>query len=269
MKNKSKGQLALTIASIVLCVIFGLTLIFNLTIVIKGSINPDEPPSVFGVTPLVVTSGSMSGDAKEHIEVNDLIFIKDFKFEELEVGDVITFHHGRSYTTHRIVREGVDEKTGERVFYTKGDANNTEDQPQNPVVKKENIKGVYTGQRAPIIGGFILFMQKPIGIVTVIVVPIIAWIVCDAIFKRKNDKQTKDKTAELEAELERLRAAAAQAASAPATPVETPVETPTETPVETPVESPVETPAEEPVETLVETPAEAPVETPTEETKEA
>ena len=41
------------------------------------------PPSVLGVTPLVVMSGSMSDEAEDHIEVGDLIFIDKISTDEL------------------------------------------------------------------------------------------------------------------------------------------------------------------------------------------
>ena len=72
-KNKASKKI-LFIAGAVLCCIFALMLVCNLTIIIKGVINPETPPSVFGVTPMVVQSGSMSGSAEDHIEVGVLIF---------------------------------------------------------------------------------------------------------------------------------------------------------------------------------------------------
>lgn len=73
-EKKSGIQSAMSIVGSILCVIFGLMLLCNLTIIIKGTINPEVPPSVLGITPMVVQSGSMSGDAPDHIEVGDLIF---------------------------------------------------------------------------------------------------------------------------------------------------------------------------------------------------
>jgi len=48
-----------TAIGITLCVIFCLLLACNLTIIIKGSLYPDNPPSVLSITPMVVLSGSM------------------------------------------------------------------------------------------------------------------------------------------------------------------------------------------------------------------
>ena len=116
---KTKADLTKTIIGIVLCVVFGFILICNMTIIIKGVVNPDEPPAIFGTRPIVVLSGSMSGEEDGHIEIGDLVFVKDVKFSDLKLGDVVTFKDGGSYTTHRII--GADEKG----IITKGDSNNT------------------------------------------------------------------------------------------------------------------------------------------------
>ena len=101
-KNKASKKI-LFIAGAVLCCIFALMLVCNLTIIIKGVINPETPPSVFGVTPMVVQSGSMSGSAEDHIEVGDLIFTVKPNTAELKKGDITSFMEGDIAVTHRIV----------------------------------------------------------------------------------------------------------------------------------------------------------------------
>lgn len=183
-----------------LCVVFGFMLICNLTIIIKGTIFPERPPSVLGVTPMVVLSGSMSGDAKDHIEVGDLIFVGKAEASELEEGDVIAFREGKVVVTHRIIEVKQDEN-GEPLFVTKGDANNTED--QNPVTA-DNLVGIYKS-RIPKVGDFALFMQTPLGMIIFIGVPVLAFIVYDIIRRQKYANQENKRTAEMEAEIARLR----------------------------------------------------------------
>lgn len=206
--NKEKSSTthkALTAIGAVLCVVFGFMLICNLTIIVKGTLYPEKPPSVLGTTPLVVLSGSMSGDAPDHIEVGDLIFVGKADPEELEVGDVIAFMQGKTVITHRIIEIQTGD-SGERIYYTKGDANNAAD--QSPV-SENNLVGIYKG-RIPKVGDFAIFMQTPLGMVIFIGIPLAAFIIYDVIRRQRYAAMENKKTAELEAELERLRALAGE-----------------------------------------------------------
>ena len=190
----------LSILGVILCIVFGFMLICNLTIIIKGTIAPEKPPSVLGVTPMVVLSGSMSGDAEDHIEAGDLIFVNKAEASELEVGDVIAFMEGKIVVTHRIIDIQKDENN-KYVFRTKGDANNAED--QRPVTE-DNLVGIYK-TRIPKLGDFALFLQTPLGMVIFIGIPVFAFIIYDIIRRQQYMNRENKKTAEMEAELERLR----------------------------------------------------------------
>ena len=193
-------QKVLTGVSILLCIVFSFMLICNMTIIIKGTLYPERPPSVLGITPMVVLSGSMSGDAEDHIEVGDLIFVGKTEAEELEVGDVIAFMEGKVVVTHRIIEVQTGEN-GEPMFITKGDANNAQD--QRPVTAN-NLVGIYKA-RIPKVGDFALFLQTPMGMVLFIGLPLLAFIIYDIIRRQQYVRKESKKTAELEAELERLR----------------------------------------------------------------
>lgn len=205
-KEKSSAtHKGLTIVGIILCVVFGFMLICNLTIIIKGTLYPEKPPAVLGNTPLVVLSGSMSGDAPDHIEVGDLIFVGKVEPEDLEVGNIIAFMQGKTVITHRIIDIQTGE-SGELLFYTQGDANNAPD--QSPVAESKLV-GIYKG-RIPKVGDFAMFMQTPLGMIIFIGVPLAAFIIYDVIRRQRYAAKESKKTAELEAELERLRALAGE-----------------------------------------------------------
>lgn len=163
MTEKKKSGAALQILGAVLCVVFGFFLVCNIVIIVKGTLHPETPPTVLGVAPMVVLSGSMSGTAEDHIEVGDLIFTKQADIDELKVGDVVAFMDGSIVVTHRIVSISADRTE----FVTKGDANNTEDEP----ISADQIIGQYSG-RIPKVGDFALFLQKPLGMVIFIGVPV-------------------------------------------------------------------------------------------------
>lgn len=199
-KGRSLSQKILSGVGIALCVLFGFMLVCNLAIIIKGYVAPEKPPSVFGITPMVVLSGSMSGDAPDHIETGDLVFISKADPEELKKGDIIAFMEGSTTVTHRIVR--VETTTGgELRWITKGDANNAEDRN---AVTEENLVGIYSF-RIPYLGNLAMFLQQPVGMLIFIGVPCLAFILYDIIRRRRSAAKQSEKATELEAELERLR----------------------------------------------------------------
>lgn len=108
-------------------------------------------PSVFGYSVLIIASPSMTGA----IEAGDAIIIKHS--DSYAVGDVITyFPTDESFSvTHRIVRTEGDK------FYTKGDANPSED--PDPVLI-EQIAGK-VAVKLNKVGYFIEWLKSPVGII--------------------------------------------------------------------------------------------------------
>lgn len=206
MPQKKKGSKVLTVISACVCVVLALILVCNLTIIVKGTINPEMPPSVLGTTPLVVLSGSMSGDAVDHIEVGDLIFATKADPEQLQEGDVISFMESETtVVTHRIIEVGKSED-GKIQWKTKGDANNAED--KKPVTEDQLIGKYKT--RIPKAGDFAMFMQTPIGMMIFVGVPVFGYIIYDIIRRRRQAQKEDTTRAEMEAEIERLKALAGE-----------------------------------------------------------
>jgi len=203
-QNKKKSRVV-TIISAFICVILSVILLSNIIIIVKGALNPERPPSAFGVTSMIVLSGSMSGDAPDHIEVGDLIITKSVDPETLKVGDVITYmEQGTTAVTHRII--GVNDDGS---FKTKGDANNAED--REPVLP-EKIVGKYIF-RIPKLGDIAMFAQTPFGMMVFIGIPLLAYILLDMAVrskqnkrKKKADEQAKEEADKLKEEVERLKA---------------------------------------------------------------
>ena len=189
-----------SVVGLILCIVFGFMLICNLTIIVKGTIAPEKPPSVLGVTPMVVLSGSMSGTAEDHIEVGDLIFVGKADPDKLQAGDVIAFMDGKVVVTHRIL-EVQTRDDGKLQYITKGDANNSAD--LRPV-HEDNLVGIYKA-RIPKLGDFALFLQTPLGMVLFIALPLIAFILYDIIRRQQYANKEAKRTSELEEELARLR----------------------------------------------------------------
>ena len=200
-----QNRWVLTAAGVIFCILLGFLLLCNLTIIIKGTLYPEKPPSVLGITPMVVLSGSMSGEAEDHIEMGDLIFVRKASPEELKTGDIIAYISGGSTVTHRIT--AIDTaQDGSLLFTTKGDANNAEDTQQ---VTENQLVGVYQG-RIPKAGDFALFLQTPLGMLLFIGVPLLAFIIYDILRRQRYASQEQKKAQEMEAELARLRSLAGE-----------------------------------------------------------
>ena len=119
-------------------------------------------------TPLVVvTSESMVPT----LNVGDLLILKHVPEDDLKVGDIIVYEdswYTAAPIVHRIVR--IEEINGVKHFYTKGDANPTED-PGDRVY--DEITGVVVF-KIPWVGNISLFlrglMSTPAGIALIIII---------------------------------------------------------------------------------------------------
>lgn len=147
--------------------------------------------------------------------VGDLIYVKEVNPATIKEGDVITFIVNEDLVvgTHRVVR--VDSEN--RRFYTKGDANDIEDQAP---VHFNNVIGVPQFS-IPKLGYVSDFVQNPPGMYITIGVGIVLILLVflpDMLGKKKEDEENQetaaqteiDATAEenerLKAEIERLKA---------------------------------------------------------------
>lgn len=203
------------IVGVLLIVIFLPIIIVNIVIVVKSAIHPDQIPMVFDTAPLIVLSPSMTIDKKTGtgaFNEGDLIFIRKVNPENLNVGDIITYKEDDGLiVTHRIIAMYDQEGNhlmydGEKALETKGDYNS----PVVSTIKYSQIIGIYKSRIAGI-GNMAMFLQTPMGILTLLGIPLFVILLVDWITKNKEKKKNEKKTAELEAELSLLKQA--QAAS--------------------------------------------------------
>ena len=164
-RKKSTLQRITSGIAIVVSILLIPILIANLVIIVKGSLNPEEIPTVMGYAPMAVVTDSMNTGKSDAIKAGDMVVTKKTNVDKLAVGDIIMFKNNQSAIIHRIV--GYNEATN--TFTTKGDANNTED--IDPVQKK-NIIGKYM-LRVPKVGDLILFSRTPLGMLICIALPIL------------------------------------------------------------------------------------------------
>lgn len=184
----------------VLFVLFGAIIVLNVTIIIKGVMNPEVPPSICGITPLVVQSGSMSGVQEGHIELGDLIFSEKVNPDSLKEGDVISYIQGSVVITHRIVQKKSN-SFGKTVFITKGDLNNEVDKSE---VTYDKIIGKYK-LRIPKVGDVSMFLQSPLGMGIFIGVPMFTIILYDIVKNIVSKKKVSKKKFEANTDTEDFR----------------------------------------------------------------
>lgn len=109
---------------------------------------------LLGLEVLVVQSGSM----EPAYPTGSLVYLKKVDADKLDVGDVVTFKLSANVQgTHRIIE--VVEQDGQRLFRTKGDANEHAD---NGLLHPNDIVGqVIFG--IPMMGYAIAYIQNPPG----------------------------------------------------------------------------------------------------------
>lgn len=193
MKKEKKKKTGIWITILAIVILLPV-LIINLIIIYRSNKNPDEIPGIFGYKPLIVMSGSM----ETSIYTGDLIFTKKVDPNTLKVGDVIAFREDDNYvTTHRIIE--IKDVDGEKYFVTKGDNNNTIDKH---LVSFNKIEGIYVSRIAGL-GSALMFLQKPLGLVTVLLLIFIVGLIVFSVSGRVSSKDSANE--ELLAELEELR----------------------------------------------------------------
>ena len=168
-ENKNpRGRVFSAIWRVILILLAAVLAITSGALAYDKFVKKSKIPSVFGYSMLIIASPSMTGS----IEAGDAIIIKNS--DSYAVGDVITyFPADESFSvTHRIVRMEGDK------FYTKGDANQSED--PDPV-SIEQIAGK-VAVKLDKVGYFIEWLKSPVGIIfaaTFIVLLILIIVIAD------------------------------------------------------------------------------------------
>lgn len=203
-KGEKEGRVG-SIIGIVLCALLVPILLANVTMIVKGLVNPGKVPSIGGYSPLIVLTDSMFPEIKS----GDLIITKSADVRDVKVGDVISFFDpdgsGTSVLTHRVVE--LVEEDGKLFLRTKGDANNAEDPTLAPA---ENLIGLYQTKIAGA-GNAAMFLQSTPGLIVCIGVPLVLLVGFELLRRRQYERAKSDDTAALLKELEELRAKQAAA----------------------------------------------------------
>lgn len=183
MKKKSVIKILRYILFPILSVIIGLTLYQWNAEKLVGT----KVPMPFGYGAAVILSGSMEPE----YYVDDLIFIKETN--DYIKNDIVVFQDGSTVVVHRIIEINEDN------IITKGDANNTADDP----IAEENILGevIFHIPRAGIIVNII---KNPVGFIIILAAAVFL-----LEYSYKKEKEGSDNELEkIKEEIRRLKAEA-------------------------------------------------------------
>lgn len=218
-QHKVRNAITIAVTVILIVLLFPL-LCINLTLIIKGSLNPDMPPDIFGTAPLAVTTDAMAGDAEGCFDEGALIFVKLLEEDEKETlkeGDVITFRSEELFVTYRITEVVRGEDGSVHSFRAIGDQDAKEGVNVPLTVSPENVIGVVTGSVAGL-GGFAMFLQTPVGVLVFVGIPVVAYLIYDISRIALSNKRAKaaqgEKLREKDEEIARLKAMVGEAPDA-------------------------------------------------------
>ncbi len=178
-KTKKSGS---SVVRLILLALIGIVIGVKLYNANAGFLRNDLPMP-FGVGAAVVMSGSMS----PALEVDDIVIVK--ATDERDIGDIVVYESSGTLVVHRITDISGDTVT------TKGDANNTADEPFDESLIKGKVilrvKGV---------GKVMNFIKNPI-VTAVMVILAVAFIILSG---RKEKSHDDEEFEELRKEIERL-----------------------------------------------------------------
>lgn len=185
MKQFSKTKFKIKSAfRLILIIICGLMIGVNVYLANANSLIGNQLPMPFGYGAAVVLSGSMEPE----FSAGDLIVVKET--ENYKQNDIVVFQDGNSLVVHRIIN--IEGET----ITTKGDANNTADEPINVSTVKGKVLFWI-----PYAGNIAGFMKTPLGTICIIAAAI-ALIEIPRRNEKKKDDEEKQKIIE---EIERLK----------------------------------------------------------------
>jgi len=186
------------------------------------------PFAAFGVPQLVGADRSyvvLSGSMEPYMSAGDAVIVAAGPAASIRKGDVITYQRGGGIpTTHRVVERVTDEQGV--AFRTMGDAN---EDPDPALVRPDSVVGEVVVV-LPYVGYVVQFANTPIGILSLVVVPIgllvlsEGWRYTAARRRRKAPTTTRPAIRRVVEETDDARAPTSRALATPQTTTGTPPE---------------------------------------------
>jgi signal peptidase len=179
MKHK-----AANIIGIVLCVLLLPIVVVNVTLAVESYTQPGKVAMFAGFGPLIVETGSMRPVFAE----NDVIIVKKTDASALKSNDIIAYYdHKGIVVSHRIIGYKKDD-SGARLYITKGDANNVQDETPVPAAQ---VVGLVVNV-LPNGGKVLRFIGQPLMTVLVIGVPLGLFFGIEALVRAVSKRRRKE-----------------------------------------------------------------------------
>lgn len=175
-------------------IFFYIIVFILISYILLQAIAPRATVKVFGFKPFVVVTQSM----EPVINVNDVVFIKNFDINDLENEDIITFladvnYDGEKEIVTHYIYSITEDTSGELIIRTHRYFENEEDYiPDNWFLTEDDILGQYMFH-IPKIGAVIQFLKSPFGIGAMVFNIGIIITIIYLIKKEKNQQINQDK----------------------------------------------------------------------------
>lgn len=181
--------------SALVCVVMLATFAFSLNLKLN-----EENPSLDIPVLKVVKSDSMSEKHEKNtylvglddqVQTFDLIKVHPVpEASELQLYDIVMYRIDDELVLHRIVKieEPNRHHPNDYWFTTQGDA---VEYPDSGIVRYEQMIGIYRGERTPMVGSFVMFMQSPAGYLCILLV--IIGMIAAPILERKLEEAKKER----------------------------------------------------------------------------
>lgn len=169
----------------VLLVVISLVLGVNIYLWNASNLVGDQMPMPFGYGAAVVLSGSMEPE----LSVDDMILVHDTG--DYAVGDIVVYQSHGSLVVHRVVA------TDNATLTTRGDANNTDDEPIELTAVKGEVVGVLPGM-----GSLVRALKTPWTFLALLAVAILG---LELSFRKEKQKGDEDLD-KIKEEIRRLKA---------------------------------------------------------------
>ena len=186
LKNKDLVQQILNIALNVFIVFFGVILLITIYNTIQTKVLKKSYADFFGYSVFEVQTGSMA----DAINAGDWIIVK--KQKNFNLNDVVTYKSDGEFITHRII------ESYNGTFVTKGDANNTKDDP----IDESQI----VGKVVKILSNFGILKKTIFNPIVILVIIINIFIISKLLKTKKtpNESPSKSKITSLKIDLPKV-----------------------------------------------------------------